>query len=59
MAKKHVKNAHHSWSKKMQIKTTLRFPLTPVRITTIKNTNNKKVGEDVGKRNPHTLLVGI
>jgi hypothetical protein len=36
--------------KKMQIKTTLRFYLTPVRIATIKNTNNNTCGEDAGKR---------
>jgi hypothetical protein len=28
--------------KEMQIKTTLRFPLTPVRIVIIKNTSNNK-----------------
>jgi hypothetical protein len=37
--------------KEMQIKTTVRFYLTLVRIT--------NAGEDVGKRNPHTLLVGM
>jgi hypothetical protein len=63
--------------KEMQIKTTLRFHLTHVRIATIKNTTTttikkkptkkiKKrippttnVGKDTGKRNPHTLLVGM
>jgi hypothetical protein len=43
----------------MQIKTTLRFYLTPVRIVIIKNTTNTSVGEDVGKRNPNPLLVGM
>jgi hypothetical protein len=43
----------------MQIKTTLRFHLTPVRIAIIRNTTNNSVGEDVGKKNPCTLLVGM
>jgi hypothetical protein len=39
--------------KEMQIKTTLRFHLTPVRIAIIKNTNNKCCGgNDVGKKEP-------
>jgi hypothetical protein len=36
--------------KEMQIKITLRFHLTPVRIAIIKNTTNKNVGKDVGKK---------
>jgi hypothetical protein len=36
----------------MQIKTLLRFHLTTVRMATIKNANNKNVGEDVGKNEP-------
>jgi hypothetical protein len=36
----------------MQIKTTLRFHLTPVRIAIIKNTTTTNVGEDVGKKEP-------
>jgi hypothetical protein len=44
--------------KEMEIKTTLRFYLTPIRIATIR-TPSTNVGEDVGKRNPHTLLVGM
>jgi uncharacterized protein YjgD (DUF1641 family) len=43
MFKKHMKKCSPSLAKKeMQIKTTLRFYLTPVRIATIKNTNNNK-----------------
>jgi hypothetical protein len=38
--------------KEMQIKTTLRFYLTHVRIAIIKNTTNNKYGEDVGKKEP-------
>jgi hypothetical protein len=43
MAKKHMKKCSSSLSiKEMQIKTTLRFNLSLVRIATIKNTNNNK-----------------
>jgi hypothetical protein len=41
MAKKHMKKCSPSL-KEIQIKTTLRFYLTPVRILTIKNTSNHK-----------------
>jgi hypothetical protein len=44
----------------MQIKTTLRFHLTSVRIAIIKNTTTTKCWQGCGgKRNPHTLLVGM
>jgi hypothetical protein len=36
--------------REMQIKITLRFHLTPVRIAIIKNTTNNRCGEDVGKK---------
>jgi hypothetical protein len=36
----------------MQIKTTLRFYLTPVRIATIKNTTRNKHCKDAGKKEP-------
>jgi hypothetical protein len=42
MAKIHMKKCSLSLAiKEMQIKSTLRFHLIPVRITAIKNTNNK------------------
>jgi hypothetical protein len=41
--------------KEMQIKTTLRFHLIPVRIAIISNTNKNMWG----KMNPRTLLVGM
>jgi hypothetical protein len=43
----------------MQIKTTLIFHLTPVRIAIARNTTKSDVGEDVGEKNSHTLLVGM
>jgi hypothetical protein len=43
MAKKHMKKYLPSLAiKEMQIKTTLRLHLTPIRIAIIKNTNNNK-----------------
>jgi hypothetical protein len=38
--------------KEMQIKTTLRVYLTPVRIAIIKNTTKTGVGKDVEKKEP-------
>jgi hypothetical protein len=46
--------------KEMQIKTMLRFLLTPVRMAIIMNTNKQQMLVRMwGKRNPYTLLVGI
>jgi hypothetical protein len=60
MVKKHMKKCSPSRViKEMQMKTTLRFYLTPGRIATMKNTNNNKCWGGCGKRNPHTLLVGM
>jgi hypothetical protein len=47
----------------MQIKITLRFPLSPVRMVISKNKTNKQkkpttsVIKDAGERNPYTLQV--
>jgi hypothetical protein len=50
MAKKHVKKCSPSLAiKEMQIQTTLRFHLTPVRIAVIRTPPTINVGEDVEK----------
>jgi hypothetical protein len=61
MAKKHMKKCSPSLAiKEIQVKTTLRFHLSLVRIAGIKNTNNNKMLVRMWeKRNPHTLLVGM
>jgi hypothetical protein len=60
MAKKHIKKCSPSLAiKEMQIKTTLRFCLTPVRIATIKNTTTTNVGENVGDKKPSYTVGGI
>jgi hypothetical protein len=53
MAKKHMKKCSLSLAiKKMQVKTTLRFHLTPVRIAIIKNTTNKMCWQGCGEKEP-------
>jgi hypothetical protein len=60
MVKKHMKKCSPSLAiKEMQIKTTLRFHLTPVRIAIISNTIKQALGRMQGKRNPFTLMVGM
>jgi hypothetical protein len=44
--------------KEMQIKAMLRFHVTPVRMAPSRTQTTTNVGEDVGKRKPHTLVVG-
>jgi hypothetical protein len=56
MAEKRMKKCSPSLPiKEMQIKTTLRFHLSPIRIAVIKTPPTTNVGEDVGKKEPsHT-----
>jgi hypothetical protein len=50
MAKNHINKCSPSLAIKMQIKTTLRFYLTTVRIATIKNTTNNKCWRGSGEK---------
>ena len=44
--------------REMQIKTTMKFHLTIVRMAIIKKTTNKNIGEDVKKREFLYIFVG-
>jgi hypothetical protein len=51
MDKKHMKNCSPSQAvKEMQIKTTLRFHLTPIGIAIIKNTTNNRCWQGCGEK---------
>jgi hypothetical protein len=53
MAKKHMKKMLSLAIKELQIKTTLKFHLTPVRTAIIKNTNNNMCSQGCGgKKDP-------
>ena len=43
----------------MQIKTAMRYPLTPIRMAIINKSKTTSVGEDVEKREPSHTVSGI
>ena len=60
ITKKHMKGCSTSLiTREMQIKTTMRYHFTPVRMAIIKNLQTINAGEGVEKREPSVLLVGM
>jgi hypothetical protein len=59
MTKNHMKKCSPSLTiREMQIKTTLRLHLSPVRIAAIKNTNNHNYWQGCGKKEPSNTADG-
>ena len=60
MAKKHMKRCSTSLLiREMQIKTMMRYHLTPARMAIIKTSTNNSAGEGVEKKEPYYTVGGI
>ena len=60
MAEKHMKRCSASLIiREMQIKTTMRYHLTPARMAIIQKSTNNSAGEGVEKKEPYYAVGGI